>query len=769
MIFGSPGWILPVTVFGLLLTVLVARSHHGLRGRARGFALAFKLCGLAALLLCLTEPLVRDVRAQPGANRLLVLVDDSQSIGIQDAGAALSRPESVRALLADEAPWAIRAAQDFEVHRFAFGARLRSIEGARELQFDGGESALFGALARLVERDAGQPVAGIVLVTDGVATDAAPDDFAWDRLPPVHAVSIAGAPAPDVGIGRAEVNQTNFEQSPVTLRTEVVHHASAGERIVVQLADDAGTVLDTQVVTADDTGILKLDFDAPAEASGVHFYTVAASLESDPDSSDEATASNNARTVAVDRGSGPFRVLYVAGRPNWEFKFLRRALDEDSEVDLVALLRIARQQPKFSFRDGADRRNQLWDGFDNKDADAGEQYDEPVFTRIGTRDEFELRGGFPRLAAELFEYDALVIDDLEASFFTRDQMTLIETFVAQRGAGFLVLGGESSFVKGGYAKTPLGDLLPVYLDGVPARGHASPAARLALTREGWLEPWVRLRSTEVAERARLASMPGFRTVNRAGDVKPGGIVLVEAEDATGAKRPAFATQNFGRGRAAAMLVADLWRWDLGREDPGTSDLGTAWRQIVRWLVSDVPRRVELELTESADDEAGTATLLASVRNEAFETVDDARVVLEIVPPDGVSFELDAEPGRDEVGTWEASFTPRVAGAYRARLVALGADGSELGQDEAGWVHEPALAEFRRLGGDEALLNEVVSKTGGTHVEPDELVDFVAGLASGEVPVTEERLDPLWHRWWMMAFAILCLCAEWGVRRFHGLA
>ena len=129
------------------------------------------------------------------------------------------------------------------------------------------------------------------------------------------------------------------------------------------------------------------------------------------------------------------RVLYVAGRPNWEFKFMRRALEEDAEVDLVGLLRVARRQPRFSFRDSNDRRNALWDGFDNRDEDISEQIDEPVLVRLGTRDEFELRSGFPTTADELFAYDGLILDDLEAGFFTHDQLALIEDFVARRGAG----------------------------------------------------------------------------------------------------------------------------------------------------------------------------------------------------------------------------------------------------------------------------------------------------------------------------------------------
>ncbi len=58
-----------------------------------------------------------------------------------------------------------------------------------------------------------------------------------------------------------------------------------------------------------------------------------------------------------------------------------------------------------------------------------------------------------------------------------------------------MLGGQESFRLGGYDHTPVGRMLPVYLYQA---GAVSPVedARFNLTREGWLEPWMRLRSTE---------------------------------------------------------------------------------------------------------------------------------------------------------------------------------------------------------------------------------------------------------------------------------
>jgi len=777
MISGAPFWIWPAAVLGVAaLGVTIWSYRRPNVPRAHTVAAGFKLAGFALLLLCLTEPLVRRVRARPGANQLLVVVDDSRSLSIRDADTRLPRADALRELLAEDAAWQLRAGQDFDLLRYAFDARLRALASPDELTFTDSASSLAGALERLAARSTGRPVAGIVLLTDGISTDRFADDFDWTALPPVHVVPLGGTPVRDLALARLDVSQTHFEATPVTISARVTSSGCAGEPLEVALLDEEETVVERQQLAAVDGEEQQVRFHAPREASGLQFYSVRVGFPPGAQAAGavEATEENNTRWAVVDRGGGVQRVLYVSGRPNWEFKFLRRAMEEDGELDLVGLLRIARSQPKFAFRDSSDRRNALWGGFEHRDEEVGEQYDEPVLLRLGTRDEFELRAGFPTTAEELFAYDGLIVDDLEAAFFTPDQQALIEQFVARRGAGFLMLGGEQSFLEGGYRRTPLGDLLPVYLQANGSGAGPRVAATaggyaLDLTREGWLEPWVRLRSTEALERERLAGLPAFRILNRVGDVKPGGMVLIEAAgggDSADALRPALVAQRFGRGRTAAMLVGDLWRWDLPRAEPGESDLGTAWRQVLRWLVADVPRPVELLLTRAPD--SGAASMDITLRDAAFEAVHDARVSLVITPPTGEPFELQATPDPDEAGKWRAGFQPREAGPYRARLSALGEDGDELGTDEAGWVAEPGIQEFRRLEPDREVLAEVARRTNGSVLAPGDLTAFAAELASREVPITEEQLDPLWHRWWVFLLALACFCVEWGVRRYQGL-
>ena len=110
---------------------------------------------------------------------------------------------------------------------------------------------------------------------------------------------------------------------------------------------------------------------------------------------------------------------------------IRAAVEADSNLQLVALQRTA----------------------DNK------------FLRLDIDTPDELATGFPKTRAELFKYRAIILGSVEASFFTHDQLQMLAEFVNVRGGGLLMLGGRRSFSEGGYAGTPVADVMPVFVSG----------------------------------------------------------------------------------------------------------------------------------------------------------------------------------------------------------------------------------------------------------------------------------------------------------------
>src|SRR5262245_27156992 len=151
--------------------------------------------------------------------------------------------------LGEKSPWLTRLAQDFDVRRYAFDAALKPLKDFSELTLDGEASAMRTSLAALAQRFRGQPIAGVLLLTDGNATDIA-GEMEWKDLPPIYAVALgAESGLIDLSVRRVSVSQTNFEASPVTITAEIAGQGVAGRKIAVRVLDEAGKELERRVLT----------------------------------------------------------------------------------------------------------------------------------------------------------------------------------------------------------------------------------------------------------------------------------------------------------------------------------------------------------------------------------------------------------------------------------------------------------------------------------------------------------------------------------------
>jgi hypothetical protein len=277
-----------------------------------------------------------------------------------------------------------------------------------------------------------------------------------------------------------------------------------------------------------------------------------------------------------------------------------------------------------------------------------------------------------------------------------------------------------------------------------------------------------LRDNQDAEKKRLQKMPRFLTLNAVGDVKPGASQLAAVESDNGKKAPALVAQRFGKGRTAAIVIGDLWRWSMRRDEDDRDDPAQGWRQLAHWLVNDVPRRAEVRVDTSEDPSQG-ATIVATARDEAYLPLDNATVELKVTPLSGDPFTLKAEMDDAEPGTYKATYWSRQPDGYHVQADITSADGSHVGSAASGWTAQSGAAEFRRLRSDRSLLERIAKQTGGQVVSEDQLDKFAADLPNRKVPVTETWVYPIWHRPWVMMIAMLCLCCEWGLRRWKGLA
>ncbi len=774
---------------GIFAAAIILLIYSYLRSPLRGFrrllAVVLKALGLTLLTLILAEPVIIDKIPKLQSNDLAILVDNSASLSIPLSSWPEPPSIALRAALQGESPeqpphWLAECADTFRIQPFLVDRTLRSVPDFRSLDFDQSGSALGTALNQLVSRYRGRPLAAAVLLTDGNATDPSRLEAfltAQNALPkenrlPVFPVVVGelDSAARDLSLLRAEAITTQFEDAEVSINAEVEMLGDFPLPVEIYVINEKNEEIGKKALTLP-TGMQRrratVRLQVAGVPPGVSFLTVGIrQITENP--LPQLTELNDRRRIAVNRGRGPYRILYVSGRPNWEYKFLHRAITGDAELDLVALIRIALREPKFEWRGRPDAgSNPLFRGFNQNIPEETQRYDEPVLIRLNTATPEELRDGFPKTAEDLFtRYRAIVIDDLEAEFFSAEQQELIERFVSMRGGTLIMLGGKESFQGGGWDNTPVGRVLPVYLDRLEA-GSAALDASFQLSREGWLEDWLRLRVDRTEDEARLKKMPSFWAIHRIPAVKPGATVLATVKDDQGRELPALITQRYGEGRSAALAIADLWRWGM-KDAEQQAELAKAWRQFLRWSVVDVPSRLEVQ--QNVTDESGisSAKIAAQVRDLKFEPQDDAVVKLKIQHHDGTVKEISADPSLEEAGQFMAEHLSEDIEGYRIEVKAIDAEGKEIDSAEVAhaWNHE--AAEYAHLGPNSELLEKIAETTGGHMLRLDSLGQLPALLSQVDFPVSETREHPLWHSPWWFLLALGCFLGEWALRRRSGI-
>lgn len=835
LVFSNADWLWPAVAFGALglVFLIVGYRRSPLRGVARVAAFCLKLVGLALLALCLLEPMWTGESPKKGANDLVILADNSRGLSVRgpDGGKTAGEltAEKIGGSEGSLPGWLEDLGATFRLHTYTFDSRLKRSADFSELDFTGDSSTLLTAVRSLRVRFDRRPLAGMLIFTDGNATDgelagsvlaelAKPAGGSEKPVPLFPVVTELDLDAAkDLALGSVTAAQSPFEDAPVTITAEVSARGLEGKPAVVLVGNERGEEVARSEVNLGESGdggpARTVRIQVPVVKPGVSFFHVAVVEASQVEhwndaeilakEAGELTLENNRRLIAVDRGLGPYRILYVSGRPNWEYKYLRRSVENDTEVELVSLIRIAKREPKFEWRGrSGEASNPLFRGFESDIPEETQRYDQPVLMRLNTEDSDELRDGFPKSEEELFgKYRAIILDDIEAEFFTQEQLSLIDRFVGTRGGTLLMLGGQECFQPGGWNNTPVGRILPVYLDRI-GRGGPALGATFNLTREGWLEPWVRLKADQDEEENRLIAMPEFYAINQVQAIKPGASVFATVTDRDQRQFPALAVQRYGEGRTAALMIADLWRWGMNDADQ-RQEMEKMWRQMMRWLVVDVDDRIEIESRTEVDGANPVTHFTTRVRNEAFRPQDDASVKLEVsaidleseptdearedakeksgrsgAEPEGESSdesgsgeapaEVFAEPSLEDAGLFEASYYPAGSGGYRAKAVVRDGQGKLLGEKQTGWALNPAADEFGSLEPNRDLLETLAETTGGRVLSLDEVGEFVATLDSLEAPVSETWTRPLWHAPWVFLLALACFAGEWGLRRWKGV-
>ena len=704
------------------------------RPRDRVVLIGLRLAALAVLLFCLFRPALILKAAVPQQNFLGVLVDDSRSMAIADLNGQSRSTFIQQQLSGPNAKLLDALSQRFVVRFFSFSSSSDRVASAADLKYGGTATRLGQALDRARDELSGLPLAGLVMVSDGADTsDAAIDETLASlkaRSIPVFTVGVGQEHfAHDVQVTRVETPRSVLKGTALVVDVVLSQTGYGGQTVPLSVEDD-GRIVSTQDVKlpADgESATVKVRFTANEAGPRTFKFRV-------PPQTGEQVTQNNARDALIQVNDRAEKVLYYEGEPRFEYKFLRLGVKGDKNLQVVSLDRTA----------------------ENK------------YYRQDVTDKDELIGGFPKTREELFQYRALILGSVEAASFSPEQLRMIADFVNKRGGGLLMLGGRRSFAEGGWGGTPVGDVLPVVMGAANAKYLATDIS-VHPTRAGGTFPVTQIADNESASSKKWDDMPVLSAVNQIREVKPGATVLLSGTDKLRQDHVVLAYQRYGRGKAIAMPVQDIWAWRMDAKMAVTDTTHAMfWRRIIRWLVDGVPEQVNLTTTSDRVEPGEAVKLSAEVLDAAFVEVNDSRVVARVTSPTGKTTEVPVEWTVTKDGEYRASFTPDESGIYDVKVTAA-RDQKDLGTADMHVRVSAGDAEYFDAGMRAPLLKRIAEDTGGRFFTPANAASLPEAISySGRgVTVVEER--ELWDMPALFLALMTLIAAEWGYRRMRGLA
>lgn len=724
-----PLWLLVLLAIGAgaVLFFQVRRSGSILSNSRSIFIWLFETALVALLLLLLWHPALSVATLRPQQNVVTVLVDHSRSMGIQEGGS--SRLAKAQAVWKDKLASSLQSR--FQVRMYEFGKDLTRVDNANvdPLKPDSPATRIADSLTQIASEASTLPIGAVILMSDGAENSGGLDA---DTIAKIRQARI---PVHTIGFGKESLG-SDIEIMDVS----VPARALAGARLSAQVtfrqfgyngAKSRITIKDGGKVVASQEVALKGD--ATAQTENVVFSAGAAGprvlqVSVDPLGGEENVA-NNVLSRLVNVSARKMRILYFEGEPRWEYKFMRRAVEDDKNVELVSMLRTT--------------PNKIY--------------------RQGISGPTELENGFPSKAEELFAYDGLIIGSSEASYFTPQQQQLIRDFADRRGGGVLFLGGRFGLSDGGYARSPLAEIMPVRLP-TSEKTFYRDYSTAQLAQAGKESAICRLVEGRDANAERWKKMPQIANYQEVGEVKPGAVTLLNVAPAGKKVSPLLVIQNFGHGRTAVFATGGTWRWQMQQELKDMTH-EVFWQQLLRWLVSETPGQIAASTPRQVLSDETKAHLRAEVRDKTYLPVSNARLQGHVVGPDGLSENITLNPQPLEEGVFTADYNAEKPGSY---LVEITSAADPTSRDVVMFRREDGVAENFRTTQNKELLEKLSQQTGGQYYSASDAKKLTDNISFSDAGITTHQNLDLWDMPIVLLLALGLRGGEWMMRRKWGV-
>jgi len=252
-------------------------------------------------------------------------------------------------------------------------------------------------------------------------------------------------------------------------------------------------------------------------------------------------------------------------------------------------------------------------------------------------------------------------------------------------------------------------------------------------------------------------------------IKPAATVLLNGTDERLRAMPTLVWQPYGRGKGIAFLPQDSWEWQMHAsitlEDQTHENF---WRQMLRWLVTDVPAPLEASTTTDRVEPGEAVTIEASVVDPTWVELNDAHVMARVTRPGGTTLDVPLQWTGERDGQYRGTFVSTVPGAYE---IAVDGDrnGKPIGTNVAYVRAGAGDGEYFDPTMHEAPLQRIADETGGRFYTTANVAGLAEDVSYAGRGVTSVEERELWNMPIILIMLVGLVCAEWGYRRAVGLS
>ncbi len=751
--------VVAIALAGGAAAVWLARRQRLLAPRP----VARLLAGLRGALVVLLALLLADVaivRTRERSERpdLLIAIDGSRSMTLEAAsGMPGSRIDAVRDALrgptGDGERLLDALPRRFSIVPIWLGDRLQELTtgDGGELALpspDAGRTDLARPIVEAVTARRHQRLRAVVLFSDGGHNaDGRPGEVIGAleaRGVPLFTVGVGPSRRPpDLRIARLEGPDGVYrgDRARLALALESVGLQSLTGSLEVRDGDDLLVHRAIEIPSSGDRVVeTPVELEVTLDRPGRRKLTVSVA-----GTDGDAIPANNTRDIWIDVLEEKIRVLLLDGGPRWEFRYLRSALERDTNVEASALL--VTRPP--------DRR---------------------------------LPPGYPRRREDLFAFDVVVLGDVERAVFTETELDALRDFVVTRGGSIVLVAGDLGMPTT-YANTPLEEVIPVVLRSpppAPGTGSVREGFRPALTAEGERSAMLRLDADRERNRTLWSLLPALHWAYPHDGVRPGARTLAVRAGATGreSRDALLVARELGAGKVLFCGTDETWAW---RFRIGDELFERHWSRVIRWAASGrLPPGdglVRIGTDRARYEAPAGVSVRALVLDGEGRPVGgpDARVDVEITDVGtGRVRRVRLEPIAESGGLFRGTLTTGSGdgalspGEYRIAAASPSLPGyAERAERTSARfvVDERPSTELDTPVRDEAFLAGLAAGAApGGRFLPIERAGELVDLVDGEPVRFEERvvIDQ-----WSFAWPLLCLLAllplvEWALGKRHGL-